>query len=129
MAAPIAATAAPVFMGLKLYEVLTLVGIILGPIFAVLITLGVEYRRSKRERRINLFRALLATFRTAGDANWSVAMNMLLIEFNDHKSVMDARREYMNTVRVKAPLLATRTAMTIRLSPSRSPSSIASPRP
>lgn len=102
MAAPIAATAAPVFLGLKLYELLTLIGIVLGPIFAVAITLLVEYRRSKHERRINLFRTLLATFRTAGDANWSVAMNMLLIEFNSHKSVMDARREYMNTVRVKA---------------------------
>ena len=95
-----AANANPILFGLKLYELMTLVGIVVGPIVAVAMTHLAEHLRRDREQKLQVLRTLVATLRLVGDANWTVSMNMLLIEFAGHKKVLQARREYMDAVRI-----------------------------
>jgi hypothetical protein len=91
----IAAEAAPIFAGMKLYELLTLLGIILGPIAAVAITLGYERHRKTRDARMQVLRQLISTYKFAGDPNWTVGVNMVLVEFGNVKRVRDARKAYV----------------------------------
>lgn len=99
--AQIASAAAPVFAGMKLYELLTLVGIIIGPITAVVITIITEAVRKTRDQRLQVLRGLISTLRLGGDPAWVVSMNMLLLEFHGHVRVMNARRSYMAAARLR----------------------------
>lgn len=84
------------FAGMKLYELLTLVGIIIGPIAAVAITLASDAQRRTRDQRMQVLRQLVSTYRFVGDAGWTVAINMVLIEFRKVKRVRDARKAYVD---------------------------------
>lgn len=86
-------------LGLKLYEWLTLVGIIAGPIAAVAITLWVESRRRDREQQIQVMRMLLNTRHTPADPAYSVAINLVPVEFNKKPKIMAAWQAYIDTVR------------------------------
>lgn len=87
------------YFGLKLYEVLTLIGITLGPIIAVIITLVTERRRRIREGQIQVMRMLLNTRHLPGDPTWSVAINLVPVEFNKSQKIMAAWKDYIDTVR------------------------------
>lgn len=91
----------PTYFGLKLYELLTLIGIVIGPIVAVAITLWVEARRRDRDRQIQLMRMLLTTRHLPGDPAYTVAINTIPIEFNKSKAVMLAWQVYIEAVRYK----------------------------
>jgi hypothetical protein len=95
------ATPETLYWGLKLYEFLTLIGIIIGPIAAVIITLATESRGQKRERRIQVMRMLLNTRNMPGDAAYSVAINLIPVEFNKMKKVMRAWTDYIEAVRFR----------------------------
>lgn len=97
-----ASTAAPLFLGLKLYEWLTLLGVIVGPVVAVSITLWAEHRRRQREARSTILKMLLNTRGLPSDASWSIAINMIPVEFNGHEGVIKAWREYIECVRFRA---------------------------
>jgi hypothetical protein len=88
---------------MTLNEWLTLAGIVLSPIAAVCITLWVEDRRKRRDSKMVIVRALMATRHLPGDANWSNAINLLPIEFNDCPAVMSAYKEYVQTIRREQP--------------------------
>ncbi|MHC3127981.1 hypothetical protein OB03_12145 [Brevundimonas sp. GN22] len=83
------------FMGLKLYEWMTLLGIIAGPICAVLITLWVDRRRRKSDARTQILRMILTTRRLPSDPAYVMAINLIEVEFNDCPTVMKARSEYL----------------------------------
>lgn len=89
------------FLGLKLYEWLTLLGIITGPIVAVCITLAIEGRRQKRERRTIIARILMGTRHTPADAQYNGAINLIPMEFNDRKDIMAAWQKYIEAVRLR----------------------------
>jgi hypothetical protein len=89
------------FLGLKLYEWLTLVGIFIGPVVAVLITLFTQTSSQARERKLTVIRHLLATRRLPGDAGWNAAINLIPVEFNKSETVMNAWSAYMDSVRYK----------------------------
>src|SRR5882724_8320912 len=89
----------PIFSGLRLYELLTLVGIVIGPIAAVVITLATEHFRRKRDQRLQVLRLLLNTRAMPGDPAYTVAINMVPVEFNDHAAVMEAHSTYLEAVR------------------------------
>ena len=94
-ATELAATdASAVFLGLKLYELLTLVGVFLGPILAVLITLWHEQRRRTRDARQQVLKMLLAARATPADPAFNLAINLIPVEFNDCREVMTAWREF-----------------------------------
>ena len=90
------------YFGLRLSELITLVGIIIGPISAVLITIAAEARRRRRDQRMQVLRGLIAALKAPGDAIWTVAINSVLLEFHDHKDVMHARREYLKLANDRA---------------------------
>lgn len=87
------------YWGLKFSEWVAFAGLVVGPVIAVALTLWVDGKRKRREQRIQVMRMLLATRHLPGDANYSVAINLIPIEFNDSKDVMAAWHSYIETVR------------------------------
>ncbi len=85
----------PAIAGLQPYEWLTLVGIVLGPILAVLISLWLEGRRRDRDQKIIILRLLLTTRHLVGDPSYSAAINLIPIEFAGNRSVQTAYREFI----------------------------------
>lgn len=94
------AVADTLYLGLKLYEWLTLAGVFAGPLSAVLITLGIERRRRQSDARMQVLRMIMTTRRLPSDPAYNVAINMVELEFNDRPDVMTARREYLDLVRM-----------------------------
>ena len=94
-------SADPLYWGLKLYEWLTLIGVIVGPIVAVSLTLWIEGRRRDHDQRVQVLKALLTTRHLPGDPAYSVAINMIPVEFNKSGSVMAAWHSYMEAVRYR----------------------------
>jgi hypothetical protein len=88
-------------MGLKLYELLTLIGIFLGPIIAVVLTLWIEGSRREHDQKVQVLKALLTTRHLPGDPAYSVAINMIPVEFNKNRTVMAAWQNYMEAVRYR----------------------------
>tara|TARA_R110000764_G_scaffold8674_1_gene28737 strand:- start:74 stop:727 length:654 start_codon:yes stop_codon:yes gene_type:complete len=94
-----ASSSEAVFVGLKLYELLTLFGVFAGPLVAVGVTLWVDWRRRRSDARTHILRMILTTRRLPSDPAYLMAINLIEIEFNDCDEVMTARREYMELVR------------------------------
>jgi hypothetical protein len=94
-----ASSAETVWLGLKLYELLTLAGVFAGPLIAVLITLWIEHRRRRSDARTHILRMILTTRRLFSDPAYVMAINLIEVEFNDCVDVMKARREYLDLVR------------------------------
>lgn len=93
-----AASAETVWLGLRLYELLTLAGVFAGPLSAVLITLWIENRRRKSDARTQILRMILTTRRLFSEPAYVMAINLIEVEFNDCADVMKARREYLDMV-------------------------------
>jgi hypothetical protein len=91
-------TPEPLYLGLKFYELLTLIGIIIGPITAVCITLWIEARRRTRDQQVQTLRMLVATRHLAGDANYSTAINMIPLDFNQQPKIMTAWTAYIGAI-------------------------------
>jgi hypothetical protein len=75
-----------------------------GPLFAVLMTRHIDKVRLVRERRLNIFRTLMATRRTFISAEKAVALNMVEIEFYGIQPVQEAHREVMAHINAPRPL-------------------------
>ena len=82
------------YAGLTLNECLTLGAIVVGPAFAVAITLVIEKTRRSTDRRLHVMRMLLATRHMPADAQYYMAINLIPVEFNDQPDVMHAWRKY-----------------------------------
>lgn len=96
-----AAAAETAFLGLKLYELLTLAGVFLGPVLAVIITLWVDHRRRRSDAQIQVLRMILTTRRLPSDPAYLAAINLIEVEFNKCADVMQARREYLELARTE----------------------------
>ena len=81
-------------IGMKLNDCLTLAAIVVGPIFAVAITLIIDKARRTMERRLHIMRVLLGTRHMPADAQYYMAVNLIPAEFNDRPDVMKAWRRY-----------------------------------
>jgi hypothetical protein len=89
------------YFGLELYELLTLVGIIIGPIVAVMITLWVDGRRRDRDQKLTVLRMLLTTRHVPADPAYQVAVNLIPAEFGKSRPVMEAYKEFTDAVSVQ----------------------------
>jgi hypothetical protein len=78
---------------------LTLTAIVIGPLAAVGITLWIEGRRKDREQKIQVARMLLTTRHLPSDPAYSLAINLIPVEFNADARVMTAWNEYIEAVR------------------------------
>jgi hypothetical protein len=87
-----------IILGLKLYELVTIVAIVVGPIVAVVIQLLAEARRQKREQQTQTMRMLVSTRHMPSDPAYSTAINMIPIDFNGNSKVMAAWNTYIETI-------------------------------
>ncbi|MBB4303008.1 hypothetical protein GGD81_002046 [Rhodobium orientis] len=91
---------------MTLVEILTIAGIVIGPLAAVLIAQHLQNRKEKRERRMNVFRTLMRTRRTPMTLEHVGALNLIEIEFADKKQIIDAWRrlfEHLGTMHNRYP--------------------------
>ena len=94
-----AANGDAIFLGLRLYELLTLLGIVTGPIVAVLVTIWSDGRRQDRDQRTQLLRMLLNTRGMPADPAYSTAINLVPVEFRHREDVLLAWHHYIDAVR------------------------------
>jgi hypothetical protein len=74
-------------------EWLTLMAIVLGPLFGIWLARHMQDRASYRERRMDIFRTLMRTRRTPVWPDHVGALNLVEIEFAGERNVIDAWRE------------------------------------
>ena len=67
---------------------------VLGPIFAVLTTRFIDQRREVRNRRLYIFRTLMATRRAQLTTEHVTALNLIEIDFRGKQEVLAAWKEY-----------------------------------
>jgi hypothetical protein len=91
----------PLYFGLRIYEWLTLLGIIIGPIIAVGISIYFDRKYKRREGMLQVLRMLINTRHMPSDPYYSVAINLIPLEFNDCKKVMDAWKKFIGYVSLK----------------------------
>src|SRR5690349_15407424 len=91
----------PVYLGLQLYELLTLIGIVVGPIAAVAITLIFEHFRRQREAKRSILQTLLVTRGRYADPAYTWAIRAIRLEFAKSSAVMSAYEQYLHAVRLK----------------------------
>ena len=89
----------PTILGLKIYELITIAAIVIGPIVAVSITLFFEGRRQERDRQNQTMRMLVSTRHLPGDAAYTTAINMIPVDFNRQRSIMAAWHAYIESIR------------------------------
>lgn len=68
---------------------------ILGPVLAVLVTRWADARRQTRERRLEIFRSLMATRRAPLAAEKVKALNMVEVEFYGVRKVLEGHKDVM----------------------------------
>lgn len=61
-----------------------------GPLTAVLITIWLQRRAQKYDRRLDVFRAMMRSRRAMITPEWVGALNLVQVEFSDERDVMDA---------------------------------------
>lgn len=80
-------------------DILEIIAILLSPLVAVQVTVFLQKRKESRERRLYVFRTLMATRAATLDPNHVQALNMIDVEFygSDRKSkaVVDAFKVYL----------------------------------
>ena len=89
----------PLYFGLKLYELLTLLAIMIGPIVAVGITVATESRRHLKNQQTQTLRTLLSTRHLPSDPAYSTAINLIPVDFNGVGPVMYAWQAYIEKIR------------------------------
>jgi hypothetical protein len=92
---------AGLYLGLQLYELLTLVGIVAGPIAAVAISLIFEHFRRQREAKRIILQTLLVTRGRYADPAYTWAIRATALEFARSVPVMAAYEQYLHSVRLK----------------------------
>ena len=76
-------------------EWLTLLAIALSPLIAVLVSLWLQARKEKRDRKNHIFTTLMAHRKTNPPAQeWVSALNLIDVAFDDNKKVLSLWHEY-----------------------------------
>ncbi len=78
--------------------ILNTIGLFRGPIRAVQIQDDIARRREQNERKINLFKTLMATRGDRVSLDHTKALNMIDMEFYDDESVKSAWEKYLNSL-------------------------------
>lgn len=89
---------------LTLNEILTLVAIILGPIVAVQLQKYLDRNREIQNRKLNIFKMLMASRGATLSASHVEALNRIDLEFSGDKKyqkVIDAWKEYFDNLCIK----------------------------
>lgn len=84
-------------------EIVNLLAIVVGPIAAIKVTRVIDDRRSRRDRKMHIFRTLMGTRRLKLHTEHVSALNLIEIEFYKDKSVHDKLRNYMQHLTNEKP--------------------------
>jgi hypothetical protein len=77
-------------------DFLMICAVILAPLIAVQVDKYLEKKRNKKERKLNVFKILMATRGRALDPRHVEALNMIDLEFDGEKPVTDAWKAYLD---------------------------------
>lgn len=88
---------------MTLYEGLTILAILVGPIVAVFLTLWIEGRRTRSDAKRAILQTLLTTRGRYADPSYSWAIRAARLEFADAAQVIKALDDYLNQVRITPP--------------------------
>ena len=83
---------------MTIFEMLSVVGLILGPVAAVIITLWAQQRLQRSDSRLSLARNLLIAQVDHSDPSWSASIRQVPVEFRKLSEVMQAWRQYIDAV-------------------------------
>lgn len=72
----------------------------LGPIFAVLVTRYIDWKRESKNRRLYIFRTLMATRRAQLTTEHVTALNLIEVDFHGEQQILKAWKEYFENLRV-----------------------------
>jgi hypothetical protein len=98
---------------MTLGEVLTIIALVIAPIFAVLIGQNLQDRAKKREEKMSIFKVLMTARIYGWTENGVQALNMIDIVFSDSIGVRNAWKEYRDSLNVvSAELFNTKDAKT-----------------
>lgn len=89
---------------MKLYEILTLVAIVSGPIIAVQLQKYLDRSREVRNRKLDVFKVLMASRGATLSAPHVEALNRIDLEFSGNKKynkVIEAWKEYFDNLCIK----------------------------
>lgn len=89
---------------LTLNEILTLIAIVLGPIIAVQLQKYLDRNREVQNRKLNIFKMLMASRGATLSASHVEALNRIDLEFSGdkkYKKVIDAWKEYFDNLCIK----------------------------
>jgi hypothetical protein len=77
-------------------DVSMIIAVVAGPVLAVQVERFLAGRREERERKLAMFRTLMASrVSRAADPRHTEALNLIGVEFYKHKSVITIWRDYM----------------------------------
>lgn len=79
-------------------SITTIVAVLLGPIFAVVVTRFIDNHREVRARKMEIFRTLMRTRMTPIHYEHVAALNLIEIEFASESKVIEAWRGYLNAL-------------------------------
>ena len=82
-------------------QVITIAAIFLGPISAVLVTLWIDARRQDKGKRVEILRRLITTRRFPADPTFVSAINLIPVEFNRNRIVLDAYNEFIEATNAR----------------------------
>ena len=87
---------------MTLVDKLTVAGLFLGPLAAVLISLVAESRRQEHQRKTNVLRTLLVGRLNIADPSFQIAINTIPIDFAHDDRVLSAWEEYVAATAIPA---------------------------
>ena len=84
-------------------EYVTIAALLLGPIFAVLVTRYIDGLRANKVRKLEIFRTLMRTRRM--NLNWEHvgALNLIEVEFVNNSKVVEAWKRYLKNLGTELP--------------------------
>ncbi len=92
------------WLGVSLESWLTMLAIIAGPISALLIQKKLERYREKKERKLTVFRNLMASRASRLSPLYVQSLNAIEVEFYNEKEVIQAWRQFITHVTTPYPI-------------------------
>ncbi|MDE0147330.1 MAG: hypothetical protein OXM58_03075 [Rhodospirillaceae bacterium] len=89
--------------GQVILSICTILAIILGPIFAVLVTRYVDKQRASETRKMDIFRTLMRTRKMPIHFEHVGALNLIEIEFANETRIISAWKKYLQNLSENPP--------------------------
>lgn len=91
-------------MNVSMFDVLTLIAILIGPIAAVVVTRQLDNRNATYARRYQVFRDLVRTRSAKLSPEHVNALNLVEIEFSQYTRVKGSWSRYMDSLSSRVPM-------------------------